>query len=238
MTRRLALVFALSLLAGTAAAQQPNLSVGTSTTLGYRQYLDVPTQCCPLWTWVEFGSGRFGLHLDYLYSYRESEGRGGYPLDGNDNWERLFGKAEFDGPQERASLLWHSIRVVRRHEAGAALAWRARERRGYTLSVLVGMALVSSDVYDCQAEEGPIEQVVPAPVEYTRSDPDSTVYEWRLTEGDRERCRAKSKGWPSGSTLVGLNTGVTLDVPIGERAYFRAGYRSLFTAVVGFGVKF
>ncbi len=33
------------------------------------------------------------------------------------------------------------------------------------------MAFVSSDVYDCQAEEGPIEQVVPAPAKYTRSDP-------------------------------------------------------------------
>ena len=70
---------------------------------------------------MEFGSGRFGVHLDYLYSYRESEGRGGYPLDGNANWERLFGKAEFDGPQERASLVRHDLRVVRRHEAGAAL---------------------------------------------------------------------------------------------------------------------
>lgn len=80
---------------------------------------------------------------------------------------------------------------------------------------------------------------MPAPAEYTRSDPDYTVYEWRLTEGDRERCRAqKSKGWPSSSALVGLNTGVTLDVPIGKRAYFRAGYRPLFTAVVGFGVRF
>ncbi len=235
MIRPLALLFALL---PAAAVAQPNVSVGTSATLGYRQYLDVPTQCCPLWTWVEFGSGRFGLHLDYLYSYRESEGRGGYPLDGNDNWERLFGKAEFDGPQERASLVWHDIRVVRRHEAGAALAWRARERPGYTLSVLVGMAFVSSDVYDCQADEGPIEQVVPAPAEYTRSNPDYTVYEWRLTEGDRERCRAKtSRGRPSGSR-VGLNTGVTLDVPIGERAYFRAGYRPFVTAVVGFGVKF
>lgn len=70
---------------GTAAAQQPDLTIGTSAALGYRQYLDVPVQCCPLWTWVEFGSGRFGLHLDYLYSYRETERRGGYPLDGNDN---------------------------------------------------------------------------------------------------------------------------------------------------------
>lgn len=239
MTRPLVPLLALGLLAGTAAAQQPGLSVGTSTALGYRQYLDVPIHCCPLWTWAEFGSGRFGLHLDYLYSYTESESRGGYPLDGNDNWERLFGKAGFDGPQERASLVWHGIRVVRRHEAGAALAWRAIRRPGYTLSVLVGVMRVSSDVYDCQAEEGPIEQVVPAPAEYTRSDPDYTVYEWRLTEGDRERCRAKKgKGWPSGFTLVGLNTGVTLDVPIGERAYFRAGFRPLFTAVVGFGVGF
>ena len=106
------------------------------------------------------------------------------------------------------------------------------ERPGYTLSLLIGMMLVSSDVYDCQAEEGPIEQVVPAPAEYTRSDPDYTVYEWRLTEGDRERCRAKSgKGWPSGSRFVGLNTGVSLDVPMGERAYLRAGFRPLFTAV-------
>lgn len=53
---------------------------------------------------------------------------------------------------------------------------------------------MNSDVNDCQAEEGPIEQVVPTPAEYTRSDPDYTVYEWRLTEGDRARCRAKSTG--------------------------------------------
>ena len=132
----------------------------------------------------------------------------------------------------------YDIRVVRRHEAGAARAWRAMERPGYTLSLLIGTMLVRSDAYDCQAEEGPIEQIVPAPAEYPRSDPDYTVYEWRLTESDRERCRAKSgKGWPSGSRFVGLNTGVTLDVPIGERAYLRAGFRPLFTAVVGFGVN-
>ena len=238
MTRRLALVLALSLVAGTAAAQQRNLSVGTSAALGYRQYLDVPAQCCPLWTWVEFGSGRFGLHLNYLYSYRESEGRGGYPLDGNDNWERLFGKAEFDGPQEHTSLLWHSIRVVRRHEASVMWVWRARHRPNYALNVLVGGAFGSSDVNDCQAEEGPIEQVVPAPAEYTRSDPDYTVYEWRLTEGDRERCRAKSKGWLWGNSWLGPNAAVTLDVPLGERVYFRVGYRLLFQGVVGLGVRF
>ena len=42
--------------------------------------------------------------------------------------------------------MWHDLRVVRRHEAGAALAWRAMERPGYTLSVLLGLLFVSSDI--------------------------------------------------------------------------------------------
>ena len=125
MIRPLGLLLALL---PAAAAAQPDVSVGTSATLGYRQYLDVPMQCCPLWTWVEFGPGRFRLHLDYLYSYRESEGRGGYPLDGDNGNADAFG---LGGPQN-ASLLWHSLRVVRRHEAGAMLAWTARQRPEYT----------------------------------------------------------------------------------------------------------
>ena len=233
MTRRLALVLALSLLAGTAAAQQPKLSVGTSAALGYRQYLDVPAQCCPLWTWVEFGSGR--IHVDYLYSYRESESVGGYPLEGdNGNAER----AGFDGPIERASLQWHSLRVVRRHEASVMWVWRARHRPNYTLNVLVGGAFGSSDVNDCQAQEGPVEQVIPTPEEYSRTNPDYVVYEWRLTEGDRASCQEKNKGWLWSSAVFGATAAVTLDVPLGKRVYFRAGYRLLFQGVVGLGVRF
>ena len=232
MIRHLALLLALL---PSAAAAQPNVSVGTSATLGYRQYLDVPMQCCPLWTWVEFGSGRARLHLDYLYSYRELEGVGGYPLDGdNGNGER-FG---FGGPVENATLLWHAIRVVRRHEASMMLAWTARQRREYRLNVLVGMAFGTSDVNDCWAREGPVEQIVPTPEEYSYA-PGYIVYEKRLTEGDRAACREKSRGFTVASGGgVGPNAGVTLDVPLGERAYFRVGYRLLLSAVVGFGMRF
>ena len=219
-------------LAGVAAAQQPGLSVGTSAALGYRQYADVPGQCCPLWTWVEFGAGR--IHIDYLYSYRESEGYGGYPLDG-DNGNAV--RAGFDGPIEHASLQWHSLRVVRRHETSVMWVWRPLRRPHYTLSVLAGGIFATSDVNDCQAREGPVEQVVPTPREYSY-DPDHVVYEWRLTEGDRRRCREKTVGWFSGRAQFSPNAGVVLDVPIGEKMYFRAGYRMLFTAVVGFGVGF
>jgi len=214
-----------------AAAAQPNVSVGTSATLGYRQYLDVPGQCCPLWTWLEFGSGHFRLHLDYLYSYRESESHGGYSLDG----DNPFG---LGGPQN-ASLSWHSLRVVRRHEAGAMLAWTARQRPEYTLNVLAGVSYWNSHVSDCQAREGPIEQVIPTPEGYS-DDPDHIVYAWRLTEGDRVRCREAHGGSIRGIAEIGIwpSAGVTLDVPLGERAYFRVGYRMLFQATVGLGVRF
>ena len=218
MIRPLGLLLALL---PAAAAAQPNVSVGTSATLGYRQYLDVPMQCCPLWTWVEFGPGRFRLHLDYLYSYRESEGRGRYPLDGDNGNADAFG---LGGPQN-ASLLWHSLRVVRRHEAGAMLAWTARQRLEYTLNVLAGVSYWNSHVSDCLAREGPIEQV-------------RIVYAWRLTEGDRARCRERRGGSTWGSTGIWPSAGVTLDVPLGERAYFRVGYRMLFQATVGLGVRF
>ena len=230
MIRRLALLLALL---PAAAAAQPNVSVGTSATLGHRQFLDVPMQCCPLWTWVEFGSGRARFHLDYLYSYRESEGYGGYPLDGDSGNGETFG---FGGPVENASLQWHDLRVVRRHEASAMWVWPARQRPEYTLNVLIGMAFASSDVNDCKAQEGPIEQVIPTPEEYSY-DPNYIVYEWRLTEGDRGRCR-ESKGRLWSQAGVGPNAAVTLDVPLGERAYFRVGYRLLFQAAVGFGVRF
>ena len=218
MIRPLGLLLALL---PAAAAAQPNVSVGTSATLGYRQYLDVPMQCCPLWTWVEFGAGRFRLHLDYVYSYRESEGRGGYPFDGDNGNADAFG---LGGPQN-ASLLWHSLRVVRRHEAGAMLAWTARQRPEYTLNVLAGVSYWNSHVSDCLAREGPIEQV-------------RIVYAWRLTEGDRARCRERRGGSIWGSTGIWPSAGVTLDVPLGERAYFRVGYRMLFQATVGLGVRF
>ena len=230
MIRPLGLLLALL---PVAVAAQPNVSVGTSATLGYRQYLDVPMQCCPPWTWVEFGSGRFRLHLDYLYSYRESEGRGGYSLDGDNGNADPFG---LGGPQN-ASLLWHSLRVARRHEAGAMLAWTARQRPEYTLNVLAGVSYWNSHVSDCLAREGPIEQVIPTPEEYSY-DPDRIVYAWRLTESDRVKCRERRGGSIWGSTGIWPSAGVTLDVPLGERAYFRVGYRMLFQATVGLGVRF
>lgn len=226
MIRPLGLLLALL---PAAAAAQPDVSVGTSATLGYRQYLDVPMQCCPLWTWIEFGSGRFRLHLDYLYSYRESEGHGGYSLDG----DNPFGLS----PQN-ALLLWHSLRVARRHEAGAMLAWTARQRPEYKLNVLAGVSYLNSHVSDCLAREGPIEEVIPIPEDYSYDSGPHRVYAWRLSEGDRAGCRRRRWGSNWSHSSIWPTAGVTLDVPLGERTYFRVGYRMLFHAVIGLGVRF
>ena len=157
--------------------------------------------------------------LRSLGNLRESEGRGAYPLDGDDRNADAFG---LGGPQN-ASLLWYSHRVVRRHEAGAMLAWTARQRPEYTLNVLAGVSYWNSHVSDCLAREGPIEQVIPTPEEYSY-DPDRIVYAWRRTEGDRARCRKRRGGSIWGSTGIWPSAGFTLDVPLGERAYFRVGY--------------
>ena len=234
MMLRLALLLAPLLVLPAPAAAQPDLSAGTSLSLGYRQYLDTPAFCCPLWTWLELDAGPVRLHFDYLYSLQETEGYGGYPLDG-DNGNAV--RAGFDAPIDNASLLWHDIRVSRRHEASAMWVWRPLQRPGYTLNVLLGAALVAGATSDCSAQESPVEQVAPTPTEYSY-DPKHKVFERRLTDGDRAACRDKRIGWHWGSRHIAPNYAATLDVSIGERAYLRVGYRLLWHAIVGAGWRF
>ena len=97
-----------------------------------------------------------------------------YPLDGDNGNADAFG---LGGPQN-AGLLWHSLRVVRRHEAGAMLARTARQRPKYTLNVLAGVSYRNAHVSDCLGREDPIDQVIPTTEEYSY-DPDRIVYAWR-----------------------------------------------------------
>lgn len=219
----------LLVLPGPAAAQSDSsaVSAGTALSLGYRQYLDAPAFCCPLWTWLELDAGPVRLHFDYLYSIQEREGYGGvYPLDG-DNGNAV--RAGFEAPIDNASLLWH--------DASAMWVWRPLRRPGYTLNVLLGAVLVADTTSDCQAQESPVGQIVPTAAEYSY-DGGHIVFEKRLTDGDRAACRDKRIGWHLGSSHIAPNYAATLDVPIGERACIRLGYRLLWQTVVGVGWRF
>ena len=76
MANRLALAFALILMPTAAAAQLSDVVV---VALNHKQYLDVPSLCCPPLAWATFGEGRWRLQVDYLRSYREDEGHGNTP---------------------------------------------------------------------------------------------------------------------------------------------------------------
>lgn len=215
MNCRPALALALALTPVAVAAQ--SVEVGGGVALSYAQYLDVPRQCCPPLVWAAFGSGRWRLHVDYLRSYREEKGHREDPID------------DIDG--SKASVKLASLTTEPRHEANILLSWKALERPGYSLSILFGMIYGHSKIMRCTAFAGPVVRI-PTPAGYP---PDQIVFRRELTAQELSRCT------DGAYTLqgIGYQAAAALDVPLGERFFFRAGARlTLFQAEAGIGVKF
>ena len=212
----LAVVLTLALAPVTAGAQ--SVEVGVSAALSYAQYLDVPRQCCPPLVWAAYGSGRWRLHVDYLRSYREEEEHAKYPI------------GDVDG-RPVSSILRGVLDTDLRHEANMLVSWRALERPGYSLSILFGATYRRSTTSHCTAFAGPVMRI-PTPAGYPA---DYVVFRQELTAEERSRCADEAHAdqviWPQAAAA--------LDVPLGERFFFRAGARFwLFQADAGIGVKF
>ena len=214
MANRLALAFALILMPTAAAAQLSD--VGVVVALNHKQYLDVPSLCCPPLAWATFGEGRWRLQVDYLRSYREDEGHGNYPLD------------DVDASVQRAN-----IRTESQHYASVLVSWRAlgRSRDDSSLTILFGGAYIHGKQADCFASEGPVVRI-PTPADWP---PDSVVFRQELTPEERSRCGDTTRTYQH----IFPQAGAALDVPVGERLFFRASARMvLFQVEVGVGVKF
>ena len=202
-----------------AAAAAQLADAGASLSVSYAQYDDVPRQCCPPLVWATLGSGRFRLHVDYLRSYREAEGYGSFSIDGVDG---------VDG--RRAYVQRGELSFDPRHEASVLVSWRALEHPRYRLNILFGGVYAYSRVAFCWASEGPVVRI-PTPADWP---PDYVVFRQELTPAERGRC-------PDGTYTnkrIGPQAGAVLDVPLGERFFFRASTRLWLRAGVGVGVKF
>ena len=215
MTCRPVVALALALTPAAAAAQAVEVGVGAA--LSYAQYLDTPRQCCPPLAWAAFGSGRWRLHVDYLRSHREEKGYREDPID------------DVDGATARLELA--SLTTEPRHEANILLSWRAVERPGYSLSVLFGMTYRHSRTMHCTAFAGPVVRI-PPPAGHPS---DQIVFRRELTAQERSRCADDAHT----RQVIWYQAAAALDVPLGERFFFRAGARlALFQADAGIGVKF
>ena len=133
--------------------------------------------------------GRLSLAIRDRTAEGEGRANSTHPADGRSGRGRhrrclpvrLFARASSSGTASG---------LVRRHQASPMLAWRIPKTptTPRASSPAWGLAVPTSTT--AKRREGPIEQVVPPPGEH-RIDPNCAVYQWRLTEGDRERCRKK-----------------------------------------------
>ena len=222
MNCRPALALALAFTPVAASAQ--SVEVGVSATASYGHNY---RECCPALTWAAFGSGRWRLHVDYLRHYREEEGITSYPID------------DVDGRE--ANVEQALLRFVSRHEAAMLLSWRALARPRYSLNILFGGVYLQYKTSAwCDAAEGPVVRI-PTPANYPLDHP---VFRQELTPQERNRC---SDAWISTQNQFAWQAGAELDVPLGERFFFRVGARTVgvgtaFTswrrAEAGIGVKF
>lgn len=214
MAPRFTVALGLALVPATGAAQVSDIGVGAA--LSHYQYLDVPSLCCPPLGWATFGEGRWRLQVEYLRSYGEEQGYGNHPLD------------DVDG--RRASVQIANLRITTQHHAGVLVAWRALERPRYSLSILFGGAYVHSRDADCFASEGRVVRI-PTPDDWP---PDHVVLRQELTGAERSRCADIILTWQR----FAPQAGAVLDVPIGQRFFFRAGARLWPQVEVGAGMKF
>ena len=217
MSCRPAIVIALALTPAAAAAQSVEVGVSATATYGHHY-----RECCPPLIWAAFGSGPWRLHVDYLRHYREEEGVTSYPID------------DVDGRE--ANVEQALLRFASRHEAAMLLSWKALARPSYSLNILLGgMHLQYKASAWCVATAGPVVRIH-TPANYP---PDYPVFRQELTPQERNRC---SDAWTSTQHQFAWQAGVELDVPFGNRFFFRAGARNLrfswHRAEAGIGVKF
>ena len=193
-------------------------NVGVAVSPAFRQYLDVPAQCCPVGGWVGVGSGAFRLQADYLRSRRRSTGFGGYPIT-------------HEGRE--ASVERVSLTTEVHHESNLLVLWRALDRPAYSLHLLFGAFYRHMANRFCVAFEGPLVRLSPAPYPWA---PDDIVFRAELTADEKRRCEAER---PRTNQGVGPQAGIALDVPIGDRFFARAeGRLVLFDFRIGAGIRF
>ena len=215
MAARPALAFALILMPTVAAAQLSD--VGAGVALSHRPFIDSPSLCCPPLAWATFGEGRWRLQVDFLRSSREAEWHGNYSLD------------DVDG--RRASVQRASLSIDTQHHASVLVSWRALGRPGdSSLSVLFGGVFVHARKAYCFASKGPVVRI-PTPA---NGPPDDVVFRQELTPEERRHCADDIRN----GLAFGPQVGAVLDVPVGQRLFFRAGVRLWLQAEVGIGVKF
>lgn len=221
LTVTAALVALLGPGATRAQAQEAPLSrgnVGVTVSPAFRQYLDVPPQCCPVGGWVTVGSGAFRLQADYLRSRRRSTGSGGYP---------------FTHEGREASVQRVSLTTEVQHETNLLLSWRALDRPAYSLHLLFGAFYRHMANRFCVAFDGPLVRLSPAPYPWG---PDDIVFRADLTADEKRRCEAER---PRTSQVVRLQAGIALDVPIRGRFFARAeGRLVLLDFRIGAGIRF
>ena len=127
----------------------------------------LPTLCCPPLAWATFGEGRWRLEVNYLQSFRETEGHAIYFLDDVNGGNSSV---------QRANLFIES-----QHHASGLVLWRAlgRSPGDGSLSILFGGAYVHSKQAGCSetlAPEGP----VLSPEERSRCADYSRTYHHRI----------------------------------------------------------
>ena len=113
MTYGPALVFALALMPAASAAQLSDS--GVSTTLGYRQYLDVLRQCCPPRAWRRSARGVGNYTWTTCGATARWRGTGASPSTTSTG-------------ERRASINKHDLQMEPRHETSVLVSWQALER--------------------------------------------------------------------------------------------------------------
>jgi hypothetical protein len=193
-------------------------NVGVTVSPAFRQYFDVPPQCCPVGGWVTIGSGAFRLQVDHVRSHRRSTGSGGYPFT-------------YEGRE--ASVQRVSLTTEVQHESNLLVSWRALDKPAYSLHLLFGAFYRHMANRFCVAFDGPLVRLSPAPHPWA---PDDIVFRADLTADEKRRCEAER---PRTSQVVRLQAGMALDVPIGDRFFARAeGRLVLLDFRVGAGIRF
>lgn len=193
-------------------------NVGVTVSPAFRQYFDVPPQCCPVGGWVAVGSGAFRLQADYLRGRRRSTGYGGYP---------------FTHEGREASVQRVSLTTEVQHESNLLVSWRALDRPAYSLHLLLGAIYRHMANRFCVAFDGPLVRLSPTPYPWA---PDDIVFRADLTADEKRRCEAER---PRTNQVVWPQAGIALDVPIGDRFFARAeGRLVLFDFRIGAGIRF
>ncbi len=112
----------------------------------------------------------------------------------------------------------------------AAAAQLSDVGAGVALSILFGGVFVHTRKAYCVASKGPVVRI-PTPA---NGPPDDVVFRQELTPEERRHCADDIRN----GLAFGPQVGAVLDVPVGQRLFFRTGVRLLLQWEVGIGVKF